>query len=134
MNEVFKRILTTIFAELFASVFPRQLAQVRPAGTTAVNGWSPDFFGQFEVTLIHCANVSGAAIDISLYHDIDGTTYDETTALVFEHSIPAGGVFQLESSLVGYAAAENFGVQCSVADGVTFTFYGILRGEVFKAA
>lgn len=133
MNEVFKRILTTIFRELFASVFPRQLAQVRPAGTTAVNGWSPDFFGQYEVNLIHCANVSGAAINISLFHDIDGTTYDEDTALVWVHEIPAGGVFQLESNLVGYSTAENFGVQCSVADGVTFTFYGTLRGEVFKA-
>lgn len=133
MNEVFKRILTTIFSELFASVFPRQLAQVRPAGTSAVNGWSPDFFGQFEVNLIHCANVSGASITISIYHDTDGTTYDETTALVWQHTIPAGGVFQLESSLVGYSTAENFGVQCSVTNGVTFTFYGVLRGEVFTA-
>jgi len=133
MNEVFKRILTTIFKELFASVFPRQLAQVRPAGTAAVNGWSPDFFGQFEVTLIHCANVSGASIDISLFHDVDGTTYDQDSALVYVHTIPAGGVFQLESSLVGYSTDENFGVQCSVANGVTFTFYGVLRGEVFTA-
>jgi hypothetical protein len=133
MNEIFKRILTTIFRELFASVFPRQLAQVRPAGTAAVDGWSPDFFGQFEVTLIHCANVSGAAINISLFHDINGTTYDEDTALTWVHEIPAGGVYQLESSLVGYSSLENFGVQCSVADGVTFTFYGILRGEVFTA-
>ena len=41
-------------------LFPRQLAQVRPAGTAAVNGRSS--------VNSRCANVSGASIDISIYH------------------------------------------------------------------
>jgi len=73
--------------------------------------------------------VSGANIDVSLFHDIDGTTYDETTALIFEHTLTAGSVLHFEAPIADYQVAGNIGCKVSVADGATFTAYGYIAEE-----
>lgn len=107
----------------------RQLAQVRPSGTTGVSLFSPATASPYVIDFVNIANVSGAALDISLFHDIDGSTYDETTALIFEQSLAAGAVLHFEAPIADYQLAGNMGCKVSVADGATFTAYGTVMGE-----
>lgn len=107
----------------------RQLAQVRPAGTTAVSLFSPTGATPYEVKVVVIANVSGASLDVSLFHDADGTTYTEDTALMFEQSLAAGGTILFEGAIAHYLDAGNLGCKVSVANGATFTAYGTVTGE-----
>jgi len=109
----------------------RRLGQLRPADTIAGTLWTSPFFSQFEVTLVNCVNVSTGDSKISIFHDPDGSTYDEDTALVYEYTIGPGDLFQFEAqkSIVGYKAGETIGVQSSVANAVNFKAYGRVNDE-----
>jgi hypothetical protein len=107
----------------------RQLGQLRPANTSAASAFTPAVSGQYSVNLINIANVSEAPVDVSVFHDKDGTTYDQTTALLYTHTLAIGGAIQLEADFADYLAAGNLGVQSSVANAATFTLYGEIEGE-----
>jgi hypothetical protein len=107
----------------------RQLAQVRPSGTTGTSLFSLSSQAPFVVDFVNIANVSGASLAVSLFHDIDGSTYDETTALIFEQTLAAGAVIHFEAPICDYQVAGNIGCKVSVADGATFTVYGSISGE-----
>lgn len=107
----------------------RQLGQLRPANTSAASIFSPDTSGPYEAALLVITNVTTSAADASFFHDKNGTTYDETTALLFGHSIAAGDVVMIEGPFGDYEEAGNFGVQSSVADALNFTLYGTIERE-----
>lgn len=106
-----------------------QLAQLRPDGTTAVSLFSPDENRRYHIELVNVCNVSAAATNITIYHDEDGSTYDETTALVWNYVLGIGEVFQFESQLTGDLKAGNLAVKTSVADAANFTAYGNEEGQ-----
>lgn len=107
----------------------RQLAQVRPSGTSAVSLYSVPYFGQFNAEVVNICNVSAAAVDVSLFHDVDGTTWDQTTALIYTHTLQVGDVLQIDAPLGDYQFGGSLGCQVSVANAATFTLYGSLEGE-----
>lgn len=107
----------------------RQLGQVRPSGTSAVSLFAPGVSKPYQVELINISNVSSAAVNVSLFHDIDGTTYNQTTALIYQHTLEVGEVVQIDGLIADYLAAGNLGCQSSVADAATFTVYGYIDGE-----
>lgn len=107
----------------------RQLGQLRPANTSAASAFTPAVSAPYVVSLINIANVSAAPVDVSVFHDIDGTTYDQTTALLYTHTLAVGAMIQIESGIADYRAAGNLGVQSSVANAATFTIYGTVEGE-----
>jgi len=113
-----------------------QLAQVRPAGTTAVLGYEnpvpPQGRGlNTEITLVVVCNTTGSAANFSVYHDNDGDTFDQTTALYYGKSLAANETLFLSipspNSGVAVKAGGKIGVQSSVANALTFSLYGITQ-------
>lgn len=107
------------------------LVQVRPANTTAAAGFTAPtgVTGvRFSITRINICNTSGAAATYRLFHDDDGTTFDETTALAWDEPIPANGVriweAQSPSSGISLKSGGSLGVRTSVNSALTFSIYG----------
>ena len=107
----------------------RQLAQARPAGTAAVSAWTAEIAAPYKIVLVNICNVTGSHVHVSLFHDADGTTYDESTALLWEYRLESGTTFSYECELSDYKAAGNLAVKSSVGNAATFTVYGEVRGE-----
>jgi hypothetical protein len=106
------------------------LAQVRPSVTTAVQAYaSNDKIA--EVHLIKVCNTSGAEADFSIYHDdaVGAQTFDESTALHFEALVASKQTVTLsaDSHKTGIVVRRKgkLGVKSSVANALTFSFYGI---------
>ena len=106
----------------------KQLAQVRPANTTAVSAYSPDPSIKTEVLMIMVCNTTGSSATFRLFHDVDGTTYDETTALYWDNSVNANASVQISyeegSGLWLNNAAGNVAVRSGTGSALTFTLYG----------
>lgn len=102
----------------------KTLGQVRPSGTTAVSLYSPPANTDTIVSMIKCCNVSGAAVDVSVFLDDDGSTFDTSTALHFEVELFAGETLEVTGTITLNNSAGAIGVQSSVANAVTFTLFG----------
>lgn len=104
-----------------------QLAQVRPNGTAAVQGLAPQVGRAVEVTRIHIsAGATGATA--TLYQDKDGTTRDATTR-IYTVAVAANEteVITAEPGAgITVDASGELGVQTSLADELTFTFWGVV--------
>ena len=100
-----------------------QLGQLRPANTTAASLFSPTS-GEVLVKSVIVANTSGAAATFRLFHDDNGTTYDETTALAWDVNIPADSVATVELNIMMDDASGNLAVRTNTNDALTFTCYG----------
>ena len=100
-----------------------QLGQLRPADTTAASLFSPTS-GEVLVMSVIVANTSGSDATFRLFHDDDGTTYDETTALAWDVSVPAGSVATVELNIMMDDASGNLAVRSSSGNAFNFTCYG----------
>jgi hypothetical protein len=109
----------------------RQLGQLRPANTSAASLFTPAVSKEYRIYYIQVSNTTGSAASASVYHDIDGTTYTEVTALLFGKVVPANDYITL--SFIGgigdYQSTGNIGVETSVNNALTFTLYGEILGE-----
>ena len=105
------------------------LAQTRPANTTAATAYTASI--QTEITRILVANTTVLAATFRLFHDDDGTTYDQTTALYYDESIAANTtkVINMEAQGCGLFVAKSgtIGVRTGTADALTFSLYGRVR-------
>ena len=103
-----------------------QLAQGQPGVTTAVAIFQASV--TTEVSLIHVVNSSDASANFSLFHDDDGSTFNETTTLYWEHAIAANTTFRIAAPSVGagimMAAGGTLGVTSSVVGALTISIYG----------
>lgn len=106
-----------------------QIAQVRPAVTTAVTAWTPTL--RTEITKITVCNTSGADRTFRLYHDDDGGTFSEATALYWDMTAPVGAPITIDAASVnaGITVSKNgrMGVRSDLTSGLTFTFYGVVQ-------
>lgn len=109
----------------FASGF--QVAQSRPSGTSAVSVYTASI--RTEITLIVVCNTTGTAADFSIFHDDDGSTFDQTTALHYAESLAANTSTRIEFASPGsglmVSVGGQIGVQTGTADALTFTVYGV---------
>ena len=103
----------------------KQLGQHRINSTTATSLYSPGASTQAIVKSIVITNTSGAAATYRLFHDDDGTTYDETSALAWDVSIGAGEVVVFEAGILMDDSSGNIATRTSVANALTFTAYGV---------
>lgn len=113
------------------------LAQLRPSGTTAVTLLTADQL-RIEVTLLVSAAIAGTSgVDVEIYHDDDGTTYNNDT-LIYKSSRTAGGSnFLFWSQAPGggiiIKPGGSLGVKIDSANAINFSVYGIteqLAGRV----
>lgn len=111
----------------------RQLAQLEPSVTTAVSLFSPSGHYEYSVDLILAANTSGAKVDVTIYHDVTGSTFDDTTTVLSTQTLNSGETLDFTPGdgfgLSDYRQDGNVGVKTSVANAVTFTAYGTVFGE-----
>ena len=100
------------------------LGQVRPADTTAASVYSPASSATWIGKNLTVCNTSGSATTFRVFHSASGTTYDETTALLWEHPIAAATTVQITSLMAGNVSTGNVGVRSGAGNALTFTFYG----------
>ena len=100
-----------------------QLGQLRPANTTAASLFSPTS-GEVLVKTVTVANVSAASAKFRVFHDDNGTTYDETTALFWDVEVPVGTSAVIEINVMMDDASGNLGVRTDTASAFNFTVYG----------
>lgn len=112
-----------------------QLAQIRPADALANNAFTADV--ETEVTLIMVCNTTSTDRTFSIYHDDDGTTFDDTTAIYRSQLVSANTTFVIELPYAGagisIAPGGSLAVQSSLASAITFTLYGVttrITGQV----
>ena len=102
----------------------KQLGQARENSTSAVSVYSPASSTTAIIKNIMVTNTSAAAADVSIYVDDDGTTYDETTAIMWESEISAGETITLDSFIAMNDSDGNLAYQSSVANALTITVFG----------
>lgn len=106
-----------------------QLAQSRPSGTTAVKAFEADL--TTEITLIAICNTTSSTATFSLYHDDDGSTFDQSTALHYSQNIPANTTLYISADAMGGGITVNkdgqIGVQTGTSSALTFTIYGTVQ-------
>jgi len=101
-----------------------QLAQERVSGTTAVSIFSPSKRDRYTITSILIANTTASSVDFSLFHDEDGSTYDETTALFYDIPLSGNCTFLYETDIYMNDPAGNLGARTATSLALTFTVYG----------
>lgn len=100
----------------------RQVAQSRPTGTAVVSVYSPGDGVQAVVKRIIICNTSAGAAAFDLYHDDDGTTYDQTTQLYHSETLTASTTRVLEDELY-VDSTGNIAVRSDVTSAITFSLY-----------
>ena len=103
------------------------LGQGRPADTnplsilTVVRGY------EYRVDLIMVCEQAGGTPTYRIFIDDDGTTYDVTTAIVYDVALSANQSFRLEGPFYMGTAAGNLAVRSSVLSQITFSAFGERR-------
>lgn len=103
----------------------KQLGQLRPANTTAVSIYSPASGTDARLTQITICNTSSAAATFRLFHDDNGSTYDETSALYWNITIAANDTVTITLAAYMDDDTGSFAGRSSVGSALTFTLYGI---------
>lgn len=103
----------------------KQLGQLRPADTTAATLYSPGASTTGIVSSVVITNVGTVSADYRIFVDDDGTTYDETTALVWDVSLPANTSDVWTEKITMNDATGNLAVRTNTANVINFTAFGI---------
>ena len=105
------------------------LAQSRPANTSTATAFTASV--RTDLTQIIVSNTTGSAATFSIYHDDDGTTYDQTTALVYACSLAANTTFIIGSEGAGLgiqlSPGGSIGIQSGTSSACTFSVYGVTQ-------
>jgi len=107
------------------AVQEKQLGQLRPSGTSPVSIYSPAASTTGIPKVMFICNTSGNDVKASVYQDDDGTTYDESTAIVFDVLITKETLFEINTFLPMDNSSGNLAVQTEVANALTFTVSGM---------
>ena len=102
----------------------KQLGQLRPANMTAASLVANAFNSHLKVDSIWVCNQTGSGVTYRIFHDDDGTTYDETTSLMFDVTLPAKTTHIIEVKIASDDPACNIGVRTNTNNAITFTAYG----------
>lgn len=113
----------------YSLAFGSQLAQSRLGDTTAAAIYTAP--RNAELTKIFVCNTTGSAATFRLFHDNDGTTYDQTTALYYDYSVAANTTLIVSSDMMGGGisifAGGKIAFREGTADALTITLYGVLE-------
>lgn len=103
------------------------LAQARPAGTGAVTAYTKPANALVTIVGIIIANTTGSAATYSIYVDSDGSTYDQTTAILYDTNLNANQSDFLEMPITLDAAGGTLGIKTGTGNALTFTIIGQKR-------
>ena len=104
-----------------------QLAQARPSDSTATTAFTASI--PTEITRIVVCNTTGSSAAYSVFHDDDGSTYDEGTALFYGVALAANSSDVIDFGGMGGGIQVRkggaIGVKTGTGSAITFTLYGI---------
>ena len=103
-----------------------QLAQSRPSGTSATSIFTATL--PTEITRIVICNTTGSAANYSLYHDDNGSTFDQTSALFYTVSLAANSTQNIEltpGSGLMVSKDGQIAFQAGTGNALTCTIYGV---------
>ncbi len=104
-----------------------QLGQLRPANTTETAIYTPRSGIIGYITHVIISNSGAGTIQYRLYHDKDGTTYDQTTQLAWDEDIATSSapkIISFGDRGICIRNGGNFAVRTDTANDATFTVYG----------
>lgn len=103
------------------------LSQLRPANINAASAFTASV--PTEVTAIYVANTTGAAVSCRIFHDDDGSTFNQDTALYYDVSVPANETLVLLSAVINGGISVQpggqIGVRSASGNALNFSIYGI---------
>lgn len=103
-----------------------QLAQAR-ASASAATLFSASM--RTEITRIFVTNTTTSSATFRLYHDDDGSTYDESTALFWDATVEGKSTVEIVSDTdnggIVLAGSGNLGMYGGTDLALTFTVYGV---------
>ena len=102
-----------------------QLAQHRENSTNAVSIYSPGA-GQTMQGFLKICNLSEDAVYVSVFHDDNGTTYDQTTAIIYNLLLYPGQLLEMDHIFMNDSTG-NLAFSNSIANAVNATLYGVIR-------
>ena len=102
-----------------------QLAQHRENSTNAVSIYSPPAQRTIQ-GFLKLANLTDDEVLVSVFHDANGTTYDETTAIIWELHLFSGQFLEVDHIFLDDSTG-NLAYSSSVANAVNATLYGVIR-------
>ena len=102
-----------------------QLAQARENSTSAVSIYQ-SATGETVQIFIKIANVSSSVASARVFHDQNGTTYDQSTALVYDFKLRPGDILEIDHIFVNNPSG-HIAYRSSVANALTATVYGVVR-------
>ena len=106
-------------------VSSKQLGQARPADPSAVSLYTLPDNTRTKVTSVVICNSTGSAVNMRLFHDVDGTTYDATTALLYDTVIDANTTATFDpADLWLEDTSGNIAASTGTNSALTFTMYG----------
>ena len=108
-----------------ATLQEKQLGQHRINSTTATSLYSPGASTTAIIKSVVVCNQSGSPATFRLFLDDNGTTYDETTALYWDATIPSDTTVQIDTYWPMNDSAGNLATRTSVANAITFTAFGV---------
>ncbi len=108
------------------------LAQVRPANTTAATAYTSEN-KVTEITSIIVCNTTGSPVTFRVFHDVQGTTYDQSNALWYDVSLAANASTVLNSESpnggIFLNPGDSLGVRVGTGNGITFSIYGVVENR-----
>jgi hypothetical protein len=106
----------------------KQLAQARPSDTNKTSIYSPNSGETAIISHIVVVNNNGNTTPptFSLYHDDDGSTYDETTMLELNKPVRPGLPVHLPDLIFMDDPDGNLAFEASIANALTITVYGTI--------
>lgn len=105
----------------------QQLAQHIEYSTSAVSVYSPGANETVQV-FVKISNISPENVKCSVFHDDNGTTYNETTAIIYEMMIQPGAILELDHIYMNDSTG-NLAVQSDTSGALNVTVYGIVRSS-----
>lgn len=102
-----------------------QLAQARENSTNAVSVYQSNV-GETVQLFIKVVNVVSEIAYVRIFHHQAGSTYDQSTALIYDRKINPGDLFELDHVFVNNPSG-NIAYRSSVANALTITVYGVVR-------
>ncbi|GAG92926.1 unnamed protein product, partial [marine sediment metagenome] len=102
-----------------------QLAQERENSTSPAVIYTL-IAGDTVQAFIKVANTTSASATVSVFHDVLGSTYDETTAILWGIEIGPGQFLEVDKIFMDTTGA-TLAYSSSVANALTATVYGVIK-------
>lgn len=112
---------------LSSQFVPKQLGLLTPSDTSVHSIYQPPTKGQAIVHTITVTNTSNSGTTFRIFLDINGTTYNTTTAIAYDVAINANSTIQFEyiNGKVMFNPAGNLAVRTGASNSLTFSVDGM---------